>query len=216
MNIALDDVQVKGITNITEEDLRYGKQLGYTMKLLGYAHREGEKVEVSVQPTFLSDNHPLASVQNEYNAVYVYGEAVGETMFYGPGAGSLPTATAVVSDLVGVMKNLRLGVNGRSAVTPQYPKRLKDDNEKYSKYFLRIHVQDEVGVFAELTSIFAKYGVSFEKILQLPVKKNETSEIVLVTHKASLTNYDAILYELNDLPAVKEVKSAYRVVRKSL
>ena len=216
MHIELDDVKVCGISSVTDEDIRYGKQLGYTMKLLGYAHREGEKVEVSVQPTFLSDNHPLASVQNEYNAVYVYGEAVGETMFYGPGAGSLPTATAIVSDLVGVIKNLRLGVNGRSAVTPQYPKRLKDDNEKYSKYFLRIHVQDEVGVFAEFTTIFAKYGVSFEKILQLPVKKNETSEIVLVTHKASLTNYDAILHELNDLPAVKEIKSAYRVVRKSL
>ncbi|CAH2714927.1 Homoserine dehydrogenase [Neobacillus rhizosphaerae] len=216
MHIDLDDVKVSGISNITEEDLRYGKQLGYTMKLIGYAHREGEKVEVSVAPTFLSNNHPLASVQNEYNAVYVYGEAVGETMFYGPGAGSLPTATAVVSDLVGVMKNLRLGVNGRSAVTPQYQKRLKDNGEKYSKYFLRIHVQDEVGVFADITSIFAKHGVSFEKILQLPIKKNETSEIVLVTHRASLTNYDLILQELNDLNAVKEVKSAYRVVRKSL
>lgn len=216
MHIDLEDVSVSGISSVTEEDISYGKQLGYTMKLLGYAHREGEKVEVSVQPTFLSDNHPLASVQNEYNAVYVYGEAVGETMFYGPGAGSLPTATAVVSDLVGVIKNLRIGVNGRSAVTPQYPKRLKDNNEKYSKYFLRIHVQDEVGVFAEITTIFAKYGVSFEKILQLPVKKNETSEIVLVTHRASITNYDAIIHELNDLPAVKELKSAYRVVRKSL
>ncbi|OLS38390.1 homoserine dehydrogenase [Bacillus sp. MRMR6] len=213
MHIDLDDVAVSGISNVTEEDLQYGKQLGYTMKLLGYAHREGEKVEVSVQPTFLSNNHPLASVQNEYNAVYVYGEAVGETMFYGPGAGSLPTATAVVSDLVGVIKNLRLGVNGRSAVTPQYPKRLKTNEEKYSKYFLRIHVQDEVGVFAEITSVFAKHGVSFEKILQLPVRKNETSEIVLVTHRASLTNYDAILHELNDLHAVKEIKSAYRVVR---
>nr|WP_263325149.1 homoserine dehydrogenase [Neobacillus sp. Marseille-Q6967] len=216
MKIDLEDVSVTGISKVTEEDINYGKQLGYTMKLLGYAQREGEKVEVSVQPTFLSNNHPLASVQNEYNAVYVYGEAVGETMFYGPGAGSLPTATAVVSDLVGVIKNLRLGVNGRSAVTPQYPKRLKDDNEKYSKYFLRIHVQDEVGVFADITSIFAKYGVSFEKILQLPVKKNEISEIVLVTHRASLTSYDAILTELNDLPAVKEIKSAYRVVGKSL
>jgi homoserine dehydrogenase len=213
MHIDLDDVAVSGISKVTEEDLQYGKQLGYTMKLLGYAHREGEKVEVSVQPTFLSNNHPLASVQNEYNAVYVYGEAVGETMFYGPGAGSLPTATAVVSDLVGVIKNLRLGVNGRSAVTPQYPKRLKTNEEKYSKYFLRIHVQDEVGVFAEITSVFAKHGVSFEKILQLPVKKNETSEIVLVTHHASLTNYDAILHELNDLRAIKEIKSAYRVVR---
>lgn len=216
MHIDLEDVQVSGISQVTDEDLSYGKQLGYTMKLIGYAHREGEKVEVSVAPTFLSNNHPLASVQNEYNAVYVYGEAVGETMFYGPGAGSLPTATAIVSDLVGVMKNLRLGVNGRSAVTPQYQKQLKDNGEKYSKYFLRIRVRDEVGVFADITTIFAKYGVSFEKILQLPVKKNETSEIVLVTHKASLTNYDQILLELNDLQAVKEIKSAYRVVRKSL
>ncbi|WHY66094.1 homoserine dehydrogenase [Neobacillus sp. SuZ13] len=216
MHIDLEDVQVSGISKVTDEDLRYGKQLGYTMKLIGYAHREGEKVEVSVAPTFLSNNHPLASVQNEYNAVYVYGESVGETMFYGPGAGSLPTATAIVSDLVAVIKNLRLGVNGRSAVTPQYPKQLKDNDEKYSKYFLRIHVQDEVGVFADITTIFAKYGVSFEKILQLPVKKNETSEIVLVTHRASLSNYDKILLELNDLHAVKEIKSAYRVVRKSL
>ncbi|MGJ7911526.1 homoserine dehydrogenase [Neobacillus sp. LXY-1] len=216
MHIDLEDVKVQGISKVTDEDIRYGKQLGYTLKLIGYAHREGEKVEVSVAPTFLSDNHPLASVQNEYNAVYVYGEAVGETMFYGPGAGSLPTATAIVSDLVAVIKNLRLGVNGKSAVTPQYPKQLKDDCEKYSKYFLRIHVQDEVGVFADITSIFAKHGVSFEKILQLPIKKHETSEIVLVTHHASLTNYDQILQELNDLTAVKEIKSAYRVVRKSL
>ncbi|WP_284036219.1 homoserine dehydrogenase [Neobacillus sp. 114] len=216
MHIDLEDVKVKGISGVTEDDIRYGKQLGYTMKLIGYAHREGEKVEVSVAPTFLSDNHPLASVQNEYNAVYVYGEAVGETMFYGPGAGSLPTATSIVSDLVGVVKNLRLGVNGKSAVTPQYPKQLKDDNEKYSKYFLRIHVRDEVGVFADITTIFAKYGVSFEKILQLPIKKHETSEIVLVTHKASLTSYDGILQELNDLQAVKEIKSAYRVVRKTI
>lgn len=216
MHIDLDDVTVKGISQITEEDLRYGKQLGYTMKLIGFAHRENGKVEVSVQPTFLSDNHPLASVQNEYNAVYVYGEAVGETMFYGPGAGSLPTATAVVSDLVGVIKNLRLGVNGRSAVTPQFSKQLKDNSEKYSKYFVRIHVQDEVGVFAEITSIFAKFGVSFEKILQLPVKKNEIAEIVLVTHRASLTNYETILGELKKLNAVKEIKSSYRVVRKSI
>ncbi|HEY2420743.1 MAG TPA: homoserine dehydrogenase [Neobacillus sp.] len=216
MHIDLADVNVSGITKITAEDLRYGKQLGYTMKLIGFAHRDDDKVEVSVQPTFLSDNHPLASVQNEYNAVYVYGEAVGETMFYGPGAGSLPTATAVVSDLVGVIKNLRLGVNGKSAVTPQFKKQLKDDSEKYSKYFVRIHVQDEVGVFAEITSIFANYGVSFEKILQMPVKKNEIAEIVLVTHRASLTNYEAILEELKNLRAVKEIKSSYRVVRKSI
>jgi homoserine dehydrogenase len=107
-------------------------------------------------------------------------------------------------------------VNGKSAVTPQFKKQLKDDSEKYSKYFVRIHVQDEVGVFAEITSIFANYGVSFEKILQMPVKKNEIAEIVLVTHRASLTTYEAILEELKNLRAVKEIKSSYRVVRKSI
>ncbi|MDP4083217.1 MAG: homoserine dehydrogenase [Bacillota bacterium] len=211
MNIALEDVLVNGISGVTEEDLHYGNQLGYTMKLIGYAHRQGEKVEVSVQPTFLANHHPLASVQNEYNAVYVYGEAVGETMFYGPGAGSLPTATAVVSDLVGVIKNLRLGVNGRSAVTPQFSKCLKNADEKFSKYFLRLHVQDEVGVFSDITSTFANFGVSFEKILQLPVEKNKIAEIVLVTHTASLNSYEKILNSLRDKKTIKEIKSSYKV-----
>ncbi|MGG1834492.1 homoserine dehydrogenase [Cytobacillus firmus] len=211
MNIDLDDVKVKGITDITEEDLQYGRQLGYIMKLIGIAHREGEKVEVSVQPTLLSESHPLASVQDEYNAVYVYGEAVGETMFYGPGAGSLPTATAVVSDLVGVMKNMRLGVNGKSAAVPQYDKKLKDADEIYSKYFLRLHVKDEVGTFANITSIFSEHHVSFEKILQLPLKEKGLAEIVLVTHQASLQDYEDILVSLRDLPAVQSIKSSYRV-----
>ncbi|WP_442595944.1 homoserine dehydrogenase [Neobacillus sp. D3-1R] len=211
MKIDLEDVKVSGISQISDEDLLYGKQLGYTMKLIGLAHRDGEKVEVSVQPTLLSNRHPLASVQNEYNAIYVYGEAVGETMFYGPGAGSLPTATAIVSDLVAVMKNMRLGVNGKNAVTPQFEKRLKEEDEKFSKYFLRLHVKDEVGVFAEITSIFAKHGVSFEKILQLPIKKNEVAEIVLVTHQASSSEFQNILSILRDLSFVDEIKSSYRV-----
>ena len=109
-NVELGDVKVKGITSITAEDIEYSKSLGYTIKLIGLAKRDGEKLEVTVEPTLLPNAHPLAAVQNEYNAVYVYGEAVGETMFYGPGAGSLPTATAVVSDLVAVMQNIRLGV----------------------------------------------------------------------------------------------------------
>jgi homoserine dehydrogenase len=211
MKIDLDDVKVRGISEITEEDLKYGKRLGYTMKLIGIAQREDDKVEVSVQPTLLSENHPLASVNDEYNAVYVYGEAVGETMFYGPGAGSLPTATAIVSDLVAVMKNMRLGVNGKSIVTPQYEKKLKEPHEIRSKYFLRLLVRDEIGVFANITSIFAEHGISFEKILQLPVKEKGLAEIVLVTHHASLQDYEEILNRLSDLQAVHQIKSSYRV-----
>ncbi|RFU67211.1 homoserine dehydrogenase [Bacillus sp. V59.32b] len=211
MNIDLDDVKVKGITEISKDDLDYSQKLGYTMKLIGIASRCGEKVEVSVQPTLLPEDHPLASVKDEYNAVYVYGEAVGETMFYGPGAGSLPTATAIVSDLVGVLKNMRLGVNGRSAVAPQYPKAMKGPEDINAKFFIRLHVSDEVGVLANITSIFSEHGVSFDKILQLPLKQKESSEIVLVTHRASLYNFEKIMQELNDYEMIKEIKSAYRV-----
>ena len=213
MKMDLEDVSVKGITSITEEDIQYGKQLGYTMKLIGIAQQDGDKVEISVKPTFLADSHPLASVHNEYNAVYVCGEAVGETMFYGPGAGSLPTATSIVSDSVAVMKNMRFGVNGKSIISPQYPKKLKDPDEMFSKHFLRLHVSDEIGVFAEITSIFAEHNISFEKILQLPVKKREVAEIVLVTHHASKQDFEDILVILRDLPSVKEIKSSYRVER---
>ncbi|MCM3004437.1 homoserine dehydrogenase [Priestia koreensis] len=216
MKIDLDDVRVKGISSVTEEDLRYSKQLGYTMKLIGYAHRDGEEVEVSVQPTLLADTHPLAAVNDEYNAVYVYGEAVGETMFYGPGAGSLPTATAVVSDLVGVMKNMRLGVNGKSAVAPQFPKQLKNEDKMFSKYFLRIHVKDQVGAFADLTTLFSNYGVSFEKIIQLPVKNSDLAEIVVVTHQASLKDYETIMEELRGLQILDSIKSSYRVEGEAL
>ncbi|NSL51731.1 homoserine dehydrogenase [Calidifontibacillus erzurumensis] len=212
MLIDLDDVKVTGISNITEEDLEYCKRLGYTMKLIGIASRdEQDKVEVSVQPTLLPNSHPLASVNDVFNAVYVYGEAVGETMFYGPGAGRLPTATAVVSDVVEVMKNMRLGVNGNRFAAPQFTKQLKSDEEIYSKYFLRIHVKDQAGAFAAITSLFADYNVSFEKILQLPLKDSDLAEIVIITHQASKKAYDEIMKKLNSLDVVYEVKSSYRV-----
>ncbi|WP_453994111.1 homoserine dehydrogenase [Bacillus nitroreducens] len=211
MNIDLKDVRVQGISSVTSEDIEYSKRLGYVIKLIGNAHRAGEKVEVSVQPTLLPESHPLAGVNDEFNAVYVHGEAVGETMFYGPGAGSLPTATSIVSDLVGVMKNMRLGVNGSSAVTPQFEKKLKADSEIFSKYFLRIHVKDQVGAFSKITSLFSERGVSFEKILQLPLENKELAEIVLVTHQASLRDYEEILVQLRDLQIIQDVKSSYRV-----
>lgn len=211
MNIDLADVSVKGISQITEEDLAYSKRLGYTIKLIGIASRTGEKVEVSVQPTLIADTHPLASVNDVYNAVYVYGEAVGETMFYGPGAGSLPTATSIVSDLVAVMKNMRLGVNGSSAASPQYEKNLKTPEEMFAKYFLRLHVKDELGVFASITTLFSQHNISFEKILQLPLKESGLAEIVLVTHQASLKDLDEVLQKLRDNKLVHDIKCTYRV-----
>lgn len=111
-NVELHDVSVSGISQVSKADIAFAKRLGYEIKLLGIAERQDEEFSISVQPTLIRASHPLASVNGVFNAVYVYGEAVGETMFYGAGAGAMPTATSVVADLVAVIKNLKLGVNG--------------------------------------------------------------------------------------------------------
>lgn len=211
MRIELEDVSVEGISNVSLEDIEYAKQFGYTMKLIGIAERTNGRVEISVQPTLIPNTHPLASVNNEFNAVYVYGEAVGETMFYGPGAGQLPTATAVVSDLVAVVKNMRLGVTGKSVVLPQFDKQLKEKDEIYSKYFLRFLVKDEAGAFSKISALFADRQISLEKLLQLPVNNNGKAEVIVVTHRTTKQAYEEIITQLRDLDVVYEVKSSYRV-----
>lgn len=211
MKIHLGDVAVEGISKVGLDDIEYAKQFGYTIKLIGIAQRDNGRVEISVQPTLLPNAHPLASVNDEFNAVYVYGEAVGETMFYGPGAGQLPTATAVVSDLIAVVRNMRLGVNGKSVILPQFDKQLKEKDEIHSKYFLRFQVKDEAGAFSKISSLFAEHHISLEKLLQEPLDKNGMAEVVIVTHKTNKQAYEEILIKLRDLDVVYEVKSSYRV-----
>ncbi|MCR2822171.1 homoserine dehydrogenase [Lederbergia panacisoli] len=210
-NVELPDVEVSGISNVSVDDLNYGNKLGYVMKLIGLAHFENQQLEVSVQPTFLLKSHPLASVKNEYNAIYVNGEAVGETMFYGPGAGSLPTATAVMSDVVAVSKNMRLGVNGKSFVKPRFERVLKSPDQRFGQYYFRLHLKDQVGAFSKITTLFNELDISFEKILQTPLSKNELAEIIIVTHNVSMERFEKALMELRDLSVVEDVISYYRV-----
>ncbi|WP_066192556.1 MULTISPECIES: homoserine dehydrogenase [Gracilibacillus] len=211
MEIALEDVEVTGIRTISQEDITFATSLGYTIKLIGIASITNGKAEVTVEPTLLPIDHPLAQVKNEYNAVYVYGEAVGETMFYGPGAGSMPTATAVVSDLMDVVKNIQLGTTGNEYVIPQYEKQLKADNEKYMQYFIRMEVDDQAGTFQKLTNVFTDEQVSFQKILQLPSEKEKLAEIVMVTHKISKQQLLNSRENLKRLDVVNEIISCYRV-----
>ncbi|MFD2369856.1 homoserine dehydrogenase [Brevibacillus sp. GCM10020057] len=207
----LEDVDVKGISSVSKEDIAYGKQLGYEVKLLGIARRDGEAIEVSVQPTMIPKSHPLASVNGVFNAVYVHGEAVGETMFYGPGAGELPTATAVVSDLVTVVKNRKLGVNGRGMVAPYKEKVLKDDEQKLSKYFLRIVVADRRGVLAQITQLLADKNISLEQVIQQPYNNDGEAELIMITHLSSKRDMDGVLADMEQMDIVTKVKSCYRV-----
>ena len=210
-DVDLADVEVTGIKNIALEDLQYGNQLGYTMKLIGNANFSNKQLEIDVQPTLLSKEHPLSDVKNEYNAVYVYGEAVGETMFYGPGAGSLPTATAIVADVVALIKNMLLGVTGNQFVEPYFKKELKSPSERLGQYYVRLHANDEPGVFSAISSLFNRFGISFKHILQMPFKKHGLAEIVLVTHQTSLENFQNILEELPELEGVLDIRGHYKV-----
>ena len=210
-NVELSDVEVKGITQISKEDILYAKRLGYEMKLLGIAERHDDRIGISVQPTMVKTSHPLSSVNGVYNAVYVYGEAVGETMFYGPGAGEMPTATSVVADLVAVVKNMKLGVNGRKMFVPYKEKKLKTDEQIASKYFIRLHVADRAGVLAQIAQLFAEHNVSLESVVQQPNRAIPDAEIVIVTHEASKANMTEVLARFESLDVVRAVKSVYRV-----
>lgn len=210
-NVALEDVSAQGISSVSKEDILYAKRLGYELKLLGIAERQDDLISVSVQPTMVKQSHPIASVNGVFNAVYVYGEAVGETMFYGAGAGELPTATSIVADLVAVVKNLKLGVNGKQGAVAYKEKKLKTDEQISSKYFLLLHVADRAGVLARITQVFADFEVSLESVLQQPNRTNPEAEIIIITHDASRAAIQKVLGEFESLDVVHKVKSVYRV-----
>ncbi|WP_438434370.1 homoserine dehydrogenase [Gorillibacterium sp. sgz500922] len=211
VNVELADVSVRGISRVTREDIAYGKTLGYEVKLLGIAERTEEGVSVSVEPTMVRLSHPLASVSGVFNAVYVFGESVGETMFYGPGAGELPTATSIVADLVAVAKNLRLDVNGGQLPPSYQEKRLRTPEQIVSKYFLLLHVADKAGVLARITQIFADHEVSLESVFQHPNAASPHAEIIIITHNAVKAGMQQVLADFERLDVVHEIRSVYRV-----
>jgi len=211
MDVSIEDVEYKGITQVSKEDIKYSKQLGYEIKLLGIAKLNDQQLEVSVQPTMIHKKHPLAKVSGVYNAIYVYGEAVGETMFYGPGAGELPTATAIVSDLVTVVKNISLGVSGRGIVPPYQPKLLKTSAKKVSRYFLRLKVVDQLGVLAKLTQSFTDYQISLQEILQLQDVDTCRVQLILTTHFTSKEQLNNLLATLEQLEIVEKICSVYPI-----
>ncbi len=210
-NVSLDDVSAKGISSVTQEDIQYAKRLGYEVKLLGIAERQDDFISVSVQPTMIKQSHPIASVNGVFNAVYVHGEAVGETMFYGAGAGELPTATSIVADLVAIVKNMKLGVNGRQAQLSYNVMKLKTDEQIASKFFLLLHVEDRAGVLAQIAQVFSDCDVSIESVMQPSTPNKNSTEIIIITHEASKAAMNKVLAAFEELSAVRKIKSVYRV-----
>jgi len=206
--VRLEDVLVRGMKEIQPGDLEIAEGFGYTIKMVGSSKKDEDGIEVAVEPIFLPNLHPLSSVNNEFNAVYIYGEAVGETMLYGPGAGSLPTATSVVSDIIAACRNLLLEVNGQRIHAAQHALIIKEEKYRFAKYLHRLLVNDQVGVLTQLTAIYSKHGASLQSVMQHPAEKEGQAELVLLTHTISRQQH---LDVLEDIKGLASVISHYRI-----
>ncbi|MDN5325961.1 MAG: homoserine dehydrogenase [Moorella sp. (in: firmicutes)] len=208
--ITYPEVYREGIGRLSSHDINYARDMGYAVKLLGIAREDADGIEVRVHPALVPLNHPLASVSDVFNAIFVEGDAVGETMFYGRGAGSLPTASAVVGDIMEGARNLMHHDRGRISCTCFYDKPLKPIGAITTKYYLRLVVVDRPGVLATIAGIFGEREVSLASVIQERML-GDLAELVLITHLVREKNVREALEVLGSLPVVKEIASVIRV-----
>ncbi|HHY06545.1 MAG TPA: homoserine dehydrogenase [Clostridia bacterium] len=208
--VKLQDVYVEGITKISPEDLAYAQKLGYTIKLLGIGSSQDNQIEVRVHPALIPLSHPLANVNDSFNAVFIQGDAVGETMFYGRGAGQLPTASSVVGDLIAIIKNINSNTKGHSVCTCYERKKIKPMGEVKTNYFLRLHVLDRPGVLAGIASVFGDHGVSLASVVQKGCFQ-DIAELVVITHQVKEKDIQDSLQIIKKLSTTKEIVNLIRV-----
>jgi len=206
--VTLENVFVEGISQITPRDIHYAKELGCVIKLLAIAKNNPDGLEVRVHPAMLPIRHPLASVNGVFNAIYVVGNALGEAMFYGRGAGSLPTGSAVVADIIQVIRNMKAQVTA-SSCTCYRELPIKKPEDFCSAFYIRLLVRDEPRVLATLALLFAEANISFASIIQKPLP-NQEAEIVLVTHPTIEYN---LQQALDSVRAYSKVLSVQNVIR---
>ncbi|NTW29373.1 MAG: homoserine dehydrogenase [Coriobacteriia bacterium] len=208
--VVLSQVSAEGIRTLAPQDIAYAKEMGYTIKLLAIARRTAEGIDVRVHPTMIRSDHPLAAVNGVYNAIYVVGDAVGETMFFGEGAGSLPAASAVVGDLIEEARRLQSGCAPLVGCTCTEHLPVRDISEIATEYYVRLEVADKPGVLAAVAKVFGDHEVSIGSVLQKRAE-NGVAEIVYVTHLALEADLRASLAEITALDIVSNIASVIRV-----
>ncbi len=210
-----DEIYTEGITSIGSEDIKYAKQFGYTIKSLAIARVVNEKIELRVTPSLVKNSHPLANVSDSFNALFVNGNAVGELMFYGRGAGSLPTGSAVVSDLIHVVSNCtNTKVNVFDEISTIVERDLQpvSHGDGESKFYIRLTVIDEPGVLALVTGNLATYGISIKSIIQKEVENEEASNLVIFTDKVKYNKIGQLIEKLKDTDKVLAIKNVISIL----
>jgi homoserine dehydrogenase len=207
--VPVEYIYREGIANITQEDIELGSQLGYRIKLLAIGKKRGTTVEARVHPTMIPKSHPLASVSGPFNAIFLNGNIVGDLMLYGRGAGDMPTASAVVSDIVFAAEQTRHHYTtfyNEAKVSSE----LSFENNWECEYFLRMTALDQPGVLAKVAGIFANYGVSIASVMQRG-RYEESVPLIFITHKAKELSMKRAVDDIRYLPEVVSVDSIIRV-----
>ncbi|NLF31137.1 MAG: homoserine dehydrogenase [Planctomycetes bacterium] len=208
-------IHVEGIDTLDIADIRYGAELGYTVKLLAIARRQDDGLSLRVHPAFLHDTHPLAGVNGPFNAVSIFGHAVGHTLFYGRGAGSMPTASAVVSDILSVGLGAATAQFARLGLWPDRaePARQLPIDQLRGRYYLRLTCQDSPGVLAAVTDVFGRHRISLSGVLQHEPDDGGAGVPVVITTAATLEgNIRAACREIDALPVVTAPTVVVRIV----
>lgn len=208
--VTFNQVYTEGITKITAEDIKYAKEFGYVIKLLGLARNTPDGIEVKVHPMLIDENHPLATVRDSFNAVFVHGEASDDTMFMGRGAGQMPTASAVMGDIIDVCRNIVHGSCGKIGCSCYKELPVKDISETKSKFFLRIEALDKQGVLANIASVLGNNDVSIAQVVQKS-RKDGVAELVIITDVVAEKNFNDAMTVFNGLSVVKEIAGVIRV-----
>ncbi len=208
--VKFEDVAIEGITKITPADIKHAEQLGYVVKLLAIGKQSELGIDVRVHPVLLDKNHPLANVHGVMNAIFVRGVPVGETMFYGPGAGE-PTASAVISDIIEITRGILTESSGRFGCTCYEQKNICPVEETVSAYYLRLLVDDKPGVLGQIATSFGNANVSLKSVMQAEVEMQDHAEIVVVTHAVKHKNILKAEDALNKLDSVDKILSVIRV-----
>ncbi len=211
--VNIEDVFIEGISRISLADVNYAKELGFEIKLLAIAQREGEDLEVRVHPTLIPEDHLLASVDSVFNAIYVEGDLAGDLLFYGPGAGQLSAASAVVSDIVDLTKDIKAGLFRpmMNIVQDKSVKRLRRIDESSSRYYIRFTALDKPGVLARISGVLAKFGISIASVTQKEKSKSQLVPIVMLIYEAREKDLRRALNMINRLEAIKEEPIAIRM-----
>ena len=207
-----EDIYCEGISRLTSRDFQYARELGFVIKLLAIAKQSDESIEVRVHPVFIPEDTFLAKVDGVYNAILVEGDLVGKVLFFGEGAGPLPTSSAVIADIVAAAKDVILGAGSRVKWGTQPGKSVRPMSEIKTRYYLRLNVADRPGVLAQIAKVLGDHQISISSVIQkLADSVAQTAEIVIMTHPAQEEAMQQALGELTHLTAVNEISNFIRV-----